>query len=152
MVELLIVISIIGILSSIIIGNVNIARVKGLDAKIEADMYNIRLGLLLYNDSTGVMPANKSPGAGYCNDHSDFLSELVTAGYLPESIQAPFSGVYYCYYDYGAGNDIGALIVSSLQAATPTAVGYPGTCRPWPAGANWCSTQSDTSYCVCNPY
>jgi prepilin-type N-terminal cleavage/methylation domain-containing protein len=151
LIELLVVISIIGILSSIILGSVNIARVKGMDAKIEADMYNVRLALMLYHDSTGHMPGNKTSG-GYCNDHSDFLSELVTGGYLPKSVQAPFSGVYYCYYDYGAGNPIGAIIVSSLQAAAPTATGYPGTCRPWAAGTNWCSTQSDTEYCVCNPY
>ncbi len=151
LVEMLIVFSIIGILSAIILGSVHSAQVKGLDAKIEADMYNIRLGLLLYHDSTGHMPANKTSG-GYCNDPSDFLSELVAAGYLPRSIQAPFSGIYYCYYDYGSGNPIGALLVTSLQAAAPTAGEYPGTCRPWAAGTNWCSMQSDTEYCVCNPY
>lgn len=152
LVELLIVFSIIGILSSIILGNVHIARTKSIDAKIEADMYNVRLALLLYNDSTAQMPVNKTPGAGYCNDHSDFLSELVTSGYLPKSIQAPFSGIYYCYYDYGSGNSIGAVVATSLQAAAPTAVGYPGTCRPWAAGTNWCSTENNTEYCICNPY
>lgn len=152
LVELMIVISIIGILSSIILGSVNVARGRGLDARIQADLANVQLALLVYNDTTGVVPSNQMPGSGYCNDRPNFLFELVNGGYIGKSIQTPQNGVYYCYYDYGSNNSIGALIVSSLVAAAPTATGYPNTCRPWPPDVNWCSTSNNTSYCLCTPY
>src|SRR3989344_1095106 len=153
LIELLIVISIIGILSSIILGSVNIARVRGLDARIQADMHNIQLGMQLFYDSNKRMPTNQTPGSGYCNSQANFLSDVVNAGYLPRTIQTPVaSDVYYCYYDYGEGNLIGGLIVATLQAAAPTTGEYPGTCRPWSPNTNWCSTGSNTYYCLCNPY
>lgn len=56
LVELLVVISIIGILSSISTVSVNLARKKARDAKRKADMSQIQLGLYLYYDDNSAFP------------------------------------------------------------------------------------------------
>lgn len=153
LIELLVVIAIIGILSAVVLASLNSARAKGLDARIKSDMSSIQLALQLFYDSTKRMPVNQTPGYGFCNNQANFLSDVVTAGYIPKSIQTPVaSGIYYCYYDYGSGNTIGGILVTNLQAAAPSTTGAPNTCRPFGAGTNWCDTSSNTYYCLCSPY
>jgi prepilin-type N-terminal cleavage/methylation domain-containing protein len=153
LIELLVVIAIIGILASVVMGSLNSARVRGLDARMQADLYNVQLALQIFYDSNKRMPANQTPGQGYCNNQPNFLFDVVNAGYLPRSIQTPAApNAFYCYYDYGQGNDLGAMLVTVLQAAPPSTTGLPGTCRPFPPSSNWCDQSSNTYYCLCNPY
>ena len=151
LIELLVVIAIIGMLSSIVLASLNSARFKANDAKIRTDMHNLQLALQLYYDKNGSMPANPIPGSGV--NITSALQGLVTQGFISSLPTSPYAstGYVYQYYDYGPGT-IGALLVASL-GGTPGSTGYPGTCRPFTGGTNWCdSGRSDTYYCMCNPY
>ncbi len=157
LIELLVVIAIIGVLSSVVLASLNTARMKAADARARADLNGIRLALQLYYDKTGSFPPNKTPCCGYPSTQSDFLSELVAAGYLSQKPTPPNNTYVYYYYDYGQGSSdngigIGAIIVTDLKAMPASTQGAAGTCRPWSPNANWCSQSSNTYYCLCNPY
>ena len=103
LVELLVVISIIGLLSSIVLTSVNSARAKARDARKMADFRAISTALQLFFDSTGRMPGN---GLGCCgategNGHyENSMQELVTAGFLSVVPKSPGGGLY-SWYNYG---------------------------------------------------
>ena len=57
LIELLVVIAIIGVLSTMLMTSLNIARSKARDARRLSDIYQMRLALQLYYDSSGHYPA-----------------------------------------------------------------------------------------------
>lgn len=59
MVELLVVISIISLLSSVVLSSLNTAREKARDAKRKSDLHQIQLALALYYDAYGTYPPPK---------------------------------------------------------------------------------------------
>lgn len=100
LIELLVVIAIIGLLASIVIVNVNIARQKARDARRISDMQQILLGLNFYYDKHGKYPGQTieyheceaTPVCG-CWDTSArdqdgngsyFLTPLETEGIIPK--------------------------------------------------------------------
>ncbi|MBU1102268.1 prepilin-type N-terminal cleavage/methylation domain-containing protein [Patescibacteria group bacterium] len=161
LIELLVVIAVIGLLSSVVLVSLNSARMKARDARKQAEFKAITNALFLFYDQYGRMPANNwcgyvCPGAGFwgaCEDggYDMSMQELINAGFLSAIPRSPGGGSY-CYYNYGSGNSIGALIVTGLEAAPNTTTGIPPSCRPWPAGINWCDQSSNKGYCLCNPY
>lgn len=159
LIELLVVIAIIALLSTVVLASLNSARTKANDAKVRSDMAQVRTALQFYYDKHGYFPANPNPGTGVPIDQA--LQPLVTEGFIPGLPQSPYAGLPYLYYDYGPGNDPshgatndtpGALLVGTLQAAGTSVNGFPGSCRPWPAAANWCDASANSYYCLCNPY
>ena len=154
LIELLVVIAIIGILSSVVLGNLQQARVKANDARRIAELRTVSTLLALYRDTYNANPINQNPCCGYPDTSPNFLQELVTAGYLATNPKAPSnnsSNPYY-YYDYGGGNSIGMIIVTQLESKAPSLTGQPGSCRPFAAGTNWCDQSVNNYYCICNPY
>ena len=150
LIELLVVIAIIGILSSVVLASLNSARAKARDAQKKMDFTNIRTALMSYYFKNNSFPINRNPCCGYPDTSPNFLQELIASGEIP-TIPKGSPNPYY-YYDYGPGNSIGAIIVTSLESAPPSVTGYSGTCRPWLAGQNWCDQSNNTYYCICNPY
>lgn len=75
MIELLVVISIIGILSSLAVVSLNSARVKARDAMRKADMTQMRLALNLYYDDN-----NKYPACGSWDDNAADFGASAQAG------------------------------------------------------------------------
>lgn len=69
LVELLVVVAILGILSTFSVVNLNLAKAKARDAKRLSDIVQIRKALEIYNYSEGIYP-----GAGLC----DGLSSIAT--------------------------------------------------------------------------
>lgn len=64
LVELLVVISLIGILSTLVIANLNSARERARDAQRKSDLRNIQTALrLYYNDNAGFPPASEITAA-----------------------------------------------------------------------------------------
>lgn len=123
LVELLIVIAIIGLLSSIVLFSVSTARIKARDAKRAGDIQQIYTALVSYNVDYGCLPVTfgtSCPGAtGYSEQNSGgwdyssqggFLTFLQTSGYMAKvpvdpinnmtgdaSPAGSFSYRYYCY-------------------------------------------------------
>jgi len=97
LIELLTVIAIIGIMSSIIVANLNNARSKGRDAKRIADVKQLQLLLELYFDNNAEFP--------------NTLSNLVTSGYISVLPIDPFGGNY--PYDNYSGSNRGVCYTES---------------------------------------
>ncbi|MCX6703221.1 MAG: prepilin-type N-terminal cleavage/methylation domain-containing protein [Candidatus Zambryskibacteria bacterium] len=151
LIELLVVIAIIGMLSSVVLGSLNSARAKARDAATMRNFSQVQKALILYYDKYGRYP-NETPVMtnAWVDNFNSMAQQLVTEGFLGGIPTAP-PGVSYNYYNYG-GSIVGALLVTTLEAAPPTSTGYAGTCRPWASGQNWCDLSSNRYYCVCNPY
>lgn len=148
------VIAIIGLLSSVVMASLNSARMKARDARKQVDFQQISLALYLFLDANNRMPNNYNPCCGACEGQTYYdqsMQELVSAGFLSTIPKSPGGGGY-CYYNYGAGNSIGAIMVTSLEAVPNTTTGIPPSCRPWAPGVNWCSQSSSKEYCICNTY
>jgi type II secretion system protein G len=154
LIELLVVVAIIGILSSVVLASLNTARAKARDARKQADFRSISTALQLFYDSNGRMPNNYNPGRGATEGSTFYdrsMQELVTGGFLGAIPKSPGGGLY-SYYNYGANNSIGAIMVTSLETAPDTTTGISPSCRPWAPDDNWCSQSSSKEYCICNPY
>jgi len=157
LVELLVVISIIGLLSSIIIVSVNGVRKKARDAKRLADMQQIVKALMLYyDDKNGRFPGSTSSygeseplGCGgwdssAADNDSDgrfFIEPLETDGIMPKVPLDPINtavacnGYTYRYYRYGAGTSgcdaiRGAFFVLGVNDMETSG-------RPYPASPGW---------------
>ncbi len=151
LIELLVVIAIIGVLAGIVVTSLNSARAKSRDARRKADLKQLYTALNLYYNQTGGFPINRNPCCGYPDTSPNFLQELVDQGFLARNPKSPTSDRPYYYYNYGAGNNIGAIVVVDLETISPTTVGPDGSCRPFTD--NWCSyTNPNTYYCLCIPH
>jgi prepilin-type N-terminal cleavage/methylation domain-containing protein len=156
LIELLVVISIIGLLTTLAVVGLSNSRMKARDAKKIADFKNISTVLQLFYDKYGYMPPNYVSGQEVCDgglnqaQYDQLMGTLISEGFLTAIPRTPGGGTY-CYYNYGKGNIMGALLVTRLQAAPSTTTGVPPSCRPWVA-TNWCNQTSSTYYCICNPY
>lgn len=62
LIEILVVISIIGVLSSIVLSELNSARARGVDAVVKSDLNNARAQAELFYDANGLRYATSPPG------------------------------------------------------------------------------------------
>ena len=91
MIELLVVVAIISLLSSIILASLNSARAKARDARRAEDIHQIQLALNLYYNDHGVFPESYTGGAqspnGYWDNSNDATSwvqlQTALAPYIP---------------------------------------------------------------------
>ena len=88
LVELLIVISIIGVMTAIIFGSTALSRSKARDARRASDVAQVQLALALYFDVNRAYPSGTDTSG---------LNILVTQKYLPASPADPLQGQAYEY-------------------------------------------------------
>lgn len=102
LVELLVVISIISLLSSIVLEALTTARVKAQDARRLSDMHQMQLALDLYYDAFGVYPDSDYQGSNAWDTPGDgtFLAPLVANKFLPANILDPTTNDIYGNYKY----------------------------------------------------
>lgn len=118
LIELLISISIIGILTATIIVGLNDARKKGRDATRKADINSVASALANY----------------YADKHTyaDTFTDLTTNGYLT-SIPADPSGTSYPQYQYSKISDSEYSLLACLEkSGGSTGTGISGTCNAGP--------------------
>lgn len=120
-VELLTVISIIGVLFAIVIGSTTASRSRARDNKRITDLKEIQLGLALYYD------VNKAYPIG--NDTSILVTKLVVDKYLPEIPRDPAGG----QYEY-TGTATTYCLGTKLEVATPPSDNNT-TCSSKPSGS-----------------
>jgi len=155
--ELLIVMGIIGILSIAVLKLLNPAQAvkRSRDAVKRRELEEVSAALASYIQDNGHGPTNFNPccgaveGDGY---YEQSMQQLVSGGYLQKIPKSPDPVNKYKYYDYGPNNNIGALLITFLEASTPSTTGEPPSCRPFTANTNWCDQSSNQYYCLCNPY
>lgn len=99
LVELLVVVSLIGVLSTLVLANLNSARERARDAQRKSDLRNIQTALRLYYNDTGGYPTasggNIVACSGTCTWGQPWINGTVTyMGTLPKD---PLSSQYYIY-------------------------------------------------------
>lgn len=155
LIELLITVAIIAILSVVGVAVYNNVSVSTRDVKRKADLKIISSALQRYYLANGVMPNNPTPGnACRLNTTPGCLSELITGSFIQNLPEDPLgaSGPGYNYYNYGPGNNKGAMIAGNLEGIAATSIAPPGSCRPFDT-LNWCSTfTASTYFCFCVPH
>lgn len=115
LIELMVVIAIMGLLSSVLLVALNSARKKGRDARRLADLRQIATALDMYYDTYGQYPPNTdsdcigwdTSNMNTANNPNAFIHPLVNSGILAASPNDPgkstntFGGPYfYVYYRY----------------------------------------------------
>lgn len=104
LIEILIVIGIIALLSSVILASLSIARQKARDAKRIAEMAQIKRGFEVYFDAKQTYPSTTP--AGYSGEDAG-IALIVASGFLPQ-VPTPLPGgsATYIYRGVdGAGNE-----------------------------------------------
>lgn len=114
LVELLVVVSLIGILSTLVIANLNSARERARDAQRKSDLRNIQTALrLYYNDFSGYPASNPTSGGmivgcgGSCSWASAWVRNGVT--YMNILPRDPLSTQSYRYISASAGSEVYTL-------------------------------------------
>lgn len=105
LVELLVVVSLIGVLATLVLANLNAARQRARDAQRKSDIRNIQTALrLYYNDNTG-FPASSSGKIvgcdGTCGWGDAWANDGIT--YMNILPSDPLSSQTYKYTSSGAG-------------------------------------------------
>jgi prepilin-type N-terminal cleavage/methylation domain-containing protein len=112
LIELLIVISIIGLLTGVVIASTAASRAKARDGRRIEDMKQIQLGLALYYDVNKVYPAGSDVSA---------LNVLATQKYLPSIPTDPAGGVYqYLSINSNKGYCFGVNLDSTIPSDNVT--------------------------------
>lgn len=126
LVELLIVVAIIGVLSSVVISSLNGARMKSRDARRVSDLKQIRIALEMYYDQNGSYPIVKWATSGITSYDSslsrwtqlqNFLSPYISK--LPADPKSSgSSGPWYTgnyHYAYGSVNGLSYDLVGQFE-------------------------------------
>lgn len=158
LIELMVTISIIGILAGTITVAVGRARAKARDTKRVADMQQIHLAMEQYFSVYRKYPWDNGVSNDWNRHAVSFTAlaqELKDKKFITSIPKDPLSdGTVehsYMYYDYGAGSAPGGIIVSTLETVDATTVPPHDSCRPFTN--NWCSsTNASKQYCICHPY
>jgi prepilin-type N-terminal cleavage/methylation domain-containing protein len=147
-IELMVVISVIALLSSVILGNLNRARQKARDTKRMSDIVQMRLALELYSqDHSGTYPHNttivgtnrvnldyawvaSNPSCyAYTNGSGNVIMAdgLVSGGYIPAIPLDPKSlgsGKCYMYYVTPDGLYYKFSAISTVETLNPRAINH----------------------------
>ncbi len=126
------VVSIIGLLASVVLISMNNARIKARDARRKGDVVQFQKALELYYDANGQYPASGGavqPNAGWSNSNDSSWNTLQTAlsPYMARLPKDPkettdtfpgWSGYSYAYYSLGYGcNQQWYMLVYNLETA-----------------------------------
>ncbi len=131
LIELMVVIAIISLLSSIIFFSLTAARAKASDAQKITEAGQVQTALALYYDKHGTMPTDYAgtgvPAQEGTPSYTQSLQPLVNDGdiaSIPQSSNQPS----YFYDNYGPGSTHGAVFGATLQITDPATVAQP-TCQ-----------------------
>lgn len=150
LIEILIVIAIIGILSSVILVSLNRAREKARDANRLSDMHQMQVALELYYDSFGSYPNSDYAGCGGWDSsgNNTFITPLVSNNLLPKHLLDPTindSCGNYAYYRYPAGASgcakafyvLGVRNMETSGNPHPSSPGWNCPSRNWQNEFDW---------------
>ncbi len=156
MIELLVVISIIGLLASISLASMNSARDKARDQRRISDMVQVSKALELYLDKFGTYPTSQDDACNGGWDSSEngiFIHELTTAGLIAKDVLDPrrnqgcgnYQYARYAPGSYGCDSSRGAFFVLEIMnldtvpfpAESPASPGWKCPLRDWHDFGEW---------------
>ncbi len=137
--ELLLVISIMGVLATLIIGNFLTSIKKGRDSKRKQDLQTVQKALELYFEDNKTYPVSSTyvPNIPLCHPNGCGTGNTAGATYIQKTPADPTSGYNYSYISTDGKSyklyaclendqDVGPG-VKLLNGAQDTSNGYPGT-------------------------
>ncbi len=113
LIELLVVVAIIGLLASIILASLNVARQKGRDARRIADLKDIQTALELYYSNHNAYPISATEAST-----PTALAAVVTDGDMSTIPDDPLGGSYHYEYITDAGGQK-YCIGTALEGTAP---------------------------------
>ncbi|MEK7501066.1 MAG: type II secretion system protein [Patescibacteria group bacterium] len=117
LVELLVVITIIGILSSVVLVSLNSARTKARDAKRVADLASLRIALEGYYDGNY---GTDGSGADTGYEYPSSLADIVEVAVISAEPKDPSAGAAYSYNSAGCTTaNQGYIIMATLETQHP---------------------------------
>ncbi len=132
LIELLVVIAIIGILSSVVLVSLNVARGKGADAKVKAQLANARASAEIYFDKNGYYNDTVTVGG----DVDGTILGCLTVNTMFQDVD---SGMI--QYTDAANNYPGATTIKCTSTATEYAI----SASLHDAGEFWCVDSTGVS-------
>lgn len=129
LVELIVVIAIIGLISSVILASLNSVRSKGVSANVTIAMHGLQNALLMYYDDKGTWPSKTGDGRMVVANNgagwASFLSKL--SAYIPSNFYnlpyATDSGVMVQGYLYMKGTEASPVQIRMYNNSTHAYVG-----------------------------
>lgn len=158
LIEILVVIAIISLLSSVILSSLNGARIKTRDAQRKVELTELVNAMHLYYDKYGTYPANMvGTVSPYTDNFNNMAQILVNEGFLSKIPISPcgstcsYTAGGYSYFNYGKGSAINkAFIITYLETGPVTTTGIPPSCRQSVVPSGFCSSTNNTrQYCMC---
>lgn len=159
LIEILIVISIIGVLTGISIFGLKGAREAGRDTRRKADLESIRSALEMYKADNGTYPAeawcdssigsagSACPPASSAGDWNGTIATELEPDYISNLPVDPINDSTYYYYYEPACNQANSVCGLTTPCPTPPGGGT-NCCSYW----LWARMESDGSdYRICNP-
>lgn len=130
LVELLVVISIIALLSSIVFATLSTARVQARDAQRAVEAVEVKKALQAYHLDYSMFPLANTPYEGSRQiegslGYTSAMQELVDKGYLPQIPRSP-DGSSYAYINFGDDSITGAAFEVTME--NPTSVAKVASC------------------------
>jgi general secretion pathway protein G len=156
LIEILVVVAIIGVLSALILPSLNDARAKTRDTQRKIEFNQIVRAMNFYYDKHGHYPPNNTGGdLTYAVNFNNMAQELVNEGFLSKVPISPcgstchYNNGGYAYYNYGLGNALGAMIITSMLTLPPSTTGVPPSCRQSLYPTSFCYSNNTRIYCMC---
>lgn len=141
LIEMLVVISIIGILATLVAANLNSARSRARDAERKSDLKNIETALRIYYNDKGSYPANDGvnqmkacePGTDSCVWGNEWnIGTTVYMQTLPKDPLSPTQDYRYTRGTVGDPTDTDSFILQACMENKSDTNGI--------ASGSWCST------------
>lgn len=148
LIELMVVLAIIGVLTSVVVPAVTGMISKARDVRRRADIQSIALALEMFRDQVGRYPTPDEAGSNACGNWrssitADFMAALVANGYLEAYPSDPINtgsgceGYCYSYYRYDPPTDgvpvpfyvLGARVLEG--GPDPRRANVAGATRDW---------------------
>lgn len=114
LIELLVVVAIIGLLASIVLSSLNVARQKGRDARRISDLKEIQTALELYYSNHNAYPVETTQGTA-----ATALASVVADGDMSSISDDPLGGSYHYVYIAPTGG-LKYCIGSILEGVAPS--------------------------------
>ncbi len=132
--ELIVVITIIGLLVSVILASLSVEKAKSRDARRLSDLNQIRIAIELYSNDKGHLPRESADSANGRVGEGGGLDTLLAPymSVVPMDPLGPGNANYYYYYDgrqlCGGSTFIAVLFARKMESYKSN---YTDTCTSW---------------------
>lgn len=151
LIELLVVIAIIGILSAIVMTNLQNAKIKSRDAKRVSDIAQIQLALEQYFNKCSSYPSTlNSTNAADCAAHPNDTDNVTLSNYISTIPKDPKTASNYDYFVDSSNSNYDYVLHATFELPNSASLdGITNTKKPsYVTGKNCFDSSNPLEYCV----